>query len=76
MIGCAIVAACQVARASDPKVALFGATAVCALIAYLLEGWFDQGISSFRIAILVGCLVGATEAARHALRQQKLGAAR
>jgi hypothetical protein len=75
LVGCAVVATCQLARSSDPRMALFGAVVACALIAYLLEGWFDQGLSSFRIPILVGCLIGSVEAARSTMQSAQLSSA-
>jgi hypothetical protein len=63
MIGFAVVAACRLARATDPQTAVFGCLIVCALVAYLIEGYYDLGLSWFRVALFIGCLLGAQEAA-------------
>lgn len=64
VIGAAIIAACRLIRAIDAQLALYGAVTLCALIAYVVEGNYDLGLSSFRIAVLVGCLLGGLEAVR------------
>jgi hypothetical protein len=66
LIGIAVVLACRVIRAPDRRLAIFGAFVVCALIAYLMEGYYDFGLWWFRVALLMGCLLGALEAALHA----------
>jgi len=63
LVGAAFVLGCRVALAADRRIALFGAFVVCALIAYLLEGYYDFGLWFFRVAVLMGCLLGALEAA-------------
>jgi hypothetical protein len=63
LIGAALVVACRVARAPDPRLALFGAFTICALLAYLIEGYYDFGLWWFRVAVLMGCLLGTLEAA-------------
>ena len=69
-IGAAVVSACRLARVRDTDYSLLGALAVCALSAYLIEGWYDQGLTSFRVAIFMGCLLGSLEAAHRLNRQQ------
>lgn len=64
MVGAAVVAACRLARQEEPLLGLFGVLTLCGLIAWLVQGWLDKGVVSFRIAILLGCLLGATEAVR------------
>lgn len=64
VVGAAVVAACRLARQPEPLYGLFGTVALCAIIAWLAEGWLDKGIVSFRITILVGCLIGGVAAAR------------
>jgi hypothetical protein len=64
MVGAAIVAACRLARHPDRDFGVLGSLAAAAVIAWLVEGWLDQGITSFRIATLVGCLLGAVIAAQ------------
>jgi len=69
LIGLALVVACRQARAPDPRMALFGAFVACALIAYLVEGYYDFGLWWFRVALLMGCLLGALEAAGRLSRE-------
>ena len=64
VIGAAFVSASRLARSPDRQMALFGTFTICALIAYVMEGYFDYGLSWFRVAVLMGCILGATEAAR------------
>lgn len=63
MVGSAVVAACRPARHRDRDLALIGTLAPCAIIGWLLQGWYDKGIVAFRIIVIVGCLLGAIEAA-------------
>jgi hypothetical protein len=62
-VGAAIVSACRLARLPDRDLALFGSLALTAMIAWLVQGYLDIGIASFRITTLVGCLLGAVAAA-------------
>lgn len=64
MVGAAVVAAGRLARHPDRDLGLLGTVAACAVVGWLLQGWYDKGIVSFRIVILVGCLMGAVGAAR------------
>jgi O-antigen ligase len=64
MIGAAIVAACKLARERDLRLTLVGSVALFAISSYLIEGWYDQGLVSLRVALLVGALLGTMEAAR------------
>jgi hypothetical protein len=64
MVGAAVIAACRLTGHQDRLLALLGALAAAAMIAWLFEGWYDKGIVSFRVVILVGCLLGAVEGAR------------
>ncbi|HKV30266.1 MAG TPA: O-antigen ligase family protein [Candidatus Dormibacteraeota bacterium] len=66
LIGSTVVLAGRVIRAPDRRLAIFGAFSVCAVIAYLMEGYYDFGLWWFRVALLMGCLLGALEAALHA----------
>jgi O-Antigen ligase len=63
MVGAAIVAACRLARCPGRDYGVFGTLALTAVMAWLVEGYLDQGITSFRIATLIGCLLGAVAAA-------------
>jgi O-Antigen ligase len=73
MVGAAVVAACQLARREEKWFGLLGTVVLAAVIAWVLEGWLDKGIVSFRITILMGCLLGALGAARW-LAEQPLAA--
>ena len=64
MIGAAVIAASRVARFADQNVAIVGVLALLMLSAYLIEGWYDQGLVSLRVAIVTGAVLGALEAAR------------
>ena len=64
MVGAAIVSACRLARHRDRDLGLFGMVVLTGIIAWLIQGRLDKGITSFRIIIVVGCLMGALEAAR------------
>jgi hypothetical protein len=53
---------CQLARSAHRESALLGALTGCALVAYVLMGNKDLGFFWFRIAAVMGILVGAVEA--------------
>lgn len=64
LIGAAYLAAGQLIRHPDDRVALVGMVAICALTGYLIEGYYDMGLFWFRIAVVIGCVLGLLEAAR------------
>jgi hypothetical protein len=65
MIGIAIMTAINTFRRPPNQVTLLlSITLVLALVAYLTQGFYDMGLYWFRIAITIGCLMGALEAAR------------
>lgn len=65
MIGVAIMTAVNTfRRKSSPTTMVLSLTVVCALIGYVVQGGYDMGLYWFRIAIVVGCLLGALEAVR------------
>ena len=70
-IGAAIVAACRLARYPGRDYGLFGTLAVTAIIAWLVQGMLDQGITSFRIVTLIGCLLGAVAAAHRIAARER-----
>jgi hypothetical protein len=64
VLGFGIIAACRLARSPDREHAALGAVVACTLIGYALMGYNDQGFYFFRIAIVVGTLLGLVEATR------------
>ena len=62
MLGIGIVAACRLARHSDREVALVATLVACALPAYALIGYNDQGFFYYRVALFIGVLLGLAEA--------------
>lgn len=65
MIGIALMSAVSLVRRRPNRVALLlGMTLSAALVAYLVQGYYDMGLYWFRIAILIGCLMGAAQAER------------
>jgi hypothetical protein len=64
VIGAAFIAAGRLVRIPDQELALFGMLVIFGLLAYVIEGKYDLGLSSFRVAPLMGCLLGGLEAAR------------
>jgi O-antigen ligase len=68
MVAAAVIAACRVARFADRSIAIVGILALLVLAAYLIEGWYDQGLVSLRVAIVTGAALGALEAAQVLIR--------
>jgi hypothetical protein len=64
VIASALIAACALTRSRHRGVALLGALAGAAVVAHVIEGYYDLGLFWFREAIVVGALLGAVEAAR------------
>ncbi|MDQ6795011.1 MAG: hypothetical protein M3067_09390, partial [Chloroflexota bacterium] len=73
LLAAGIISGCRLARSADRELALVGALLVCALFGYALEGAIDQGFFFYRIAFVVGSLLGLAEAAR---RLERTAAAR
>jgi hypothetical protein len=69
MIASAIFRAVQLAKVADQELAFFGTLVVCAVLAYLVQGYNDMGFTWFRIALCMGVLFGATEAALRMARR-------
>jgi O-antigen ligase len=63
MLGLAIVAGCRLARSRHKEFAVLGAATAAMLVAYAFEGAVDQGFFYYRVAIVVGTLLGVAEAA-------------
>ena len=65
VIGLGIISAINVIRRRPSEITLLiSVTLVVVLVGYVIQGFFDMGLYWFRIAITVGCLLGAFEAAR------------
>ncbi len=63
LIAAAIFRACELVRNPDRELALLGTLAVCAIVAYVVLGYNDMGFFWFRVALCLGILLGAVEAA-------------
>jgi O-antigen ligase len=70
LLGVAIVAACRLAREPDRELAVVGMLLACALPAFALLGYNDQGFFYYRVAFVMGTLLGLAEAARHLSSRQ------
>jgi hypothetical protein len=64
LIGVGIIGACRLVRSADREVAVVGALVTCALVGYVLEGYNDQGFFLYRVAFVIGSLLGLAEGAR------------
>lgn len=65
VIGIAIMTAINTFRRPPNQITLvLSMTIVLAMVGYLTQGFYDMGLYWFRIAIAIGCLMGALEAAR------------
>jgi hypothetical protein len=80
LLGAAIIYGCRLARTADRELALIGALTCAIVVAYAFEGHTDQGFFFYRVAFVVGTLLGLAEAARRAMpppiQSVKSGAAR
>ena len=63
LLAAGIISGSRLARSPDRELALVGAVVACALVGYALEGAVDQGFFFYRIAFVVGALLGLAEAA-------------
>jgi hypothetical protein len=68
----ALVRSCRLAMARDRRLAMLGAVVSCAIISYLIEGYNDVGLSSYRIVAAMGCLLGVMEAATRLAQDRDL----
>lgn len=64
MLGAAILSAVRLAKCHDREFAVLGAFVACVLVGYAFEGYVDQGFFFYRIAFVVGTLLGLVHAAR------------
>jgi len=67
----AVVAAARAARHGDRQAGLFAALAISAVAGYFFLGLVDVGLAAVRVALTVGCLLGAFEAAACASQLQR-----
>ena len=63
LVAAAVIRACRLVHSGDRELAAFGAFAVCAVVAYVVQGYTDMGFFWFRIALFVGTVLGAVEVA-------------
>ncbi len=63
LLAAGLITACRLARSRDRELAVVGALLACALVAYALEGYIDQGFFFYRIAFVMGTLLGVAHAA-------------
>jgi hypothetical protein len=66
-----LMRACSLARAPDRRLAMFGTLVACGIVSYIIDGYEDMAFAEFRIAVAMGCLIGAMEGA---IRLARLGA--
>jgi hypothetical protein len=71
VLAAGMLGACRLLRSRDRETAMFAAIVVCLLFAYVLEGYKDQGFFYFRVALVVGTMLGLTQAA---LRREEASA--
>ena len=64
MLGVAIIGGCRLARSRDRELAMVGALTAALMVAYTFEGATDQGFFYYRVAFVVGTMLGLCEAAR------------
>jgi hypothetical protein len=76
ILGVGILAATRLARSPDREIAVTGALVVCALVAYALLGYNDQGFFYYRVALVIGTLLGITEALTRAAAAGRAAATR
>jgi hypothetical protein len=63
MVGIGLMTGANLVRRRPNALALLiGLTLTLALVAYVVQGFYDMGLYWFRIAILIGCLMGAAQA--------------
>jgi O-Antigen ligase len=68
-IGIAMISACRLARSRDRELAVIGGLTTALMVAYTFEGATDQGFFYYRVAFVVGTMLGLTEAARRLDRE-------
>jgi hypothetical protein len=63
LIAAGVIAGGRLVRAEDRQAATLGGLAICVLIALVVYAWTDQGLSSYRVATFVGCVLGVMDSA-------------
>ena len=63
LIVAVLIQTCALRGAKDKRLRCFGSIVACATVAYTLMGYNDLGSGWFRIAVVMGTLLGAMEAA-------------
>ena len=61
IVGFGIVTGCHLAKQGDREAAALGAIGTCAILAFVLMGYYDLGFSWFRITLFMGFMLGALE---------------
>jgi hypothetical protein len=69
LVGAMIIRGCQLVKAKDRELALFGTVVVCAVLGYVVQGYNDMGFFWFRIALALGALLGGVEEALRLTRR-------
>ncbi len=71
MIGVGVMTAVNTFRRQHSQTSLIiSMSVICGIVAYVVQGEYDMGLYWFRIAIVVGCLLGALESVRRLNRDQ------
>jgi hypothetical protein len=70
LLASAIFAACRLTAARDPLLRLVGTVGITAVFAYLIMGYTDLGLYWFRVAIVMGVVLGAVEAGIQLARRE------
>jgi hypothetical protein len=68
LIAAGVVAGGRLVRAEDRQAATIGGLAICVLIGLVVYASTDQGLSSYRVATFVGCVLGVMDSAGRMLR--------
>jgi O-antigen ligase len=68
LMAAGIIAGCRLAKSVDREVGVVGVVTAAAVVAYALEGATDKGFFWYRIAFVMGTLLGLTEAGRRLQR--------
>ena len=64
LLGAGIITGTRLLRSANREIAVFGALITCALVGYALEGYNDQGFFLYRVALVIGTLLGLGEGLR------------